>query len=101
MSRKPQSHQTSPTTGGWLKRCRLRGLRSRQRLSRRMIRLKGASSASTTCALALDAAVRGGNDTDTVAAIAGGLLGAAYGASAVPADWRRVLHGWPDLRTHD
>jgi ADP-ribosylglycohydrolase len=34
--------------------------------------------------LALDAAVRGGNDTDTVAAIAGGLLGAAYGASAVP-----------------
>jgi ADP-ribosyl-[dinitrogen reductase] hydrolase len=45
--------------------------------------------------LALDAAVRGGNDTDTVAAIAGGLLGAAYGASAVPADWRRVLHGWP------
>jgi ADP-ribosyl-[dinitrogen reductase] hydrolase len=36
--------------------------------------------------LALDAAVRGGGDTDTVAAIAGGLLGAAYGASAVPAD---------------
>ena len=51
--------------------------------------------------LALDAAVRGGNDTDTVAAIAGGLLGAAYGASAVPADWRRVLHGWPGLRTRD
>jgi ADP-ribosylglycohydrolase len=49
--------------------------------------------------LALDAAVRGGNDTDTVAAIAGGLLGAAYGASAVPADWRRVLHGWPGLAT--
>ena len=49
--------------------------------------------------LALDAAVRGGNDTDTVAAIAGGLLGAAYGASAVPADWRRLLHGWPGLAT--
>ncbi|OBH55031.1 ribosylglycohydrolase [Mycobacterium mantenii] len=47
--------------------------------------------------LALDAAVRCGNDTDTVAAIAGGLLGAAYGASAVPAQWRRVLHGWPGL----
>lgn len=30
--------------------------------------------------LSLDAAVRGGGDTDTVAAIAGGLLGAAYGA---------------------
>jgi ADP-ribosyl-[dinitrogen reductase] hydrolase len=51
--------------------------------------------------LALDAAVRGGNDTDTVAAIAGGLLGAAYGASAVPADWRRVLHGWPGMRSRD
>lgn len=51
--------------------------------------------------LALDAAVRGGNDTDTVAAIAGGLLGAAYGASAVPAEWRRVLHGWPGMRTRD
>ncbi|WP_445161432.1 ADP-ribosylglycohydrolase family protein [Mycobacterium sp. Dal123C01] len=49
--------------------------------------------------LALDAAVRCGNDTDTVAAIAGGLLGAAYGASAVPANWRRVLHGWPGLST--
>ncbi len=51
--------------------------------------------------LALDPAVRGGNDTDTVAAIAGGLLGAAYGASAVPAEWRRVLHGWPGLRIRD
>jgi hypothetical protein len=51
--------------------------------------------------MALDAAVRGGGDTDTVAAIAGGLLGAALGASAVPAQWRRVLHGWPDMRTRD
>ena len=51
--------------------------------------------------LALDAAVRGGDDTDTVAAIAGGLLGAVYGASAVPAEWRRVLHGWPGLATRD
>jgi protein-tyrosine phosphatase len=51
--------------------------------------------------LALDAAVRGGYDTDTVAAIAGGLLGAAYGASAVPAEWRRVLHGWPGLKARD
>jgi hypothetical protein len=49
----------------------------------------------------LDAAVRVGNDTDTVAAIAGGLLGASYGASAVPAQWRRVLHGWPGLRARE
>jgi ADP-ribosyl-[dinitrogen reductase] hydrolase len=45
--------------------------------------------------------VRGGNDTDTVAAIAGGLLGAAYGASAVPGEWRRLLHGWPRMRARD
>ena len=45
--------------------------------------------------------MRGGGDTDTVAAIAGGLLGAVYGASAVPAEWRRVLHGWPGLHTRD
>ncbi|MDQ2797405.1 MAG: ADP-ribosylglycohydrolase family protein [Actinomycetota bacterium] len=50
---------------------------------------------------ALDAAVRAGNDTDTVAAIAGGLLGAVYGASAVPAEWRRLVHGWPGLRASD
>lgn len=49
--------------------------------------------------LALEAAVRGGGDTDTVAAIAGGLLGAVYGASAVPAPWRLMLHGWPGLTT--
>jgi len=51
--------------------------------------------------LALNTAVRGGKDTDTVAAIAGGLLGAAYGASAIPAEWRRLLHGWPGLATRD
>jgi ADP-ribosyl-[dinitrogen reductase] hydrolase len=45
--------------------------------------------------LALEAAVRGGRDADTVAAIAGGLLGAAYGASAVPLQWRAMLNGWP------
>jgi ADP-ribosylglycohydrolase len=51
--------------------------------------------------LALDAAVRCGNDTDTVAAIAGALLGAAYGASAVPLEWRTLLHGWPGITAHD
>jgi ADP-ribosylglycohydrolase len=50
---------------------------------------------------ALENAVRGGRDADTVAAIAGGLLGAAYGASAVPASWRSALHGWPGLRAQD
>lgn len=49
----------------------------------------------------LETATRIGHDTDTVAAIAGGLLGAYWGASAVPARWRRVVHGWPGVRTRD
>ena len=50
---------------------------------------------------ALEAAVRGGYDTDPVGAIAGALVGAAYGASAVPAQWCRQIHGWPGLRARD
>ena len=46
---------------------------------------------------AMHAAVRIGDDTDTVAPIAGGLLGARWGASAVPWRWRREVHGWPEL----
>lgn len=46
---------------------------------------------------AIEAAVRGGRDADTVAAIAGALLGAGYGASAVPELWRDALHGWPGM----
>jgi ADP-ribosylglycohydrolase len=51
--------------------------------------------------LALEAAVRAGNDTDTVAAIAGALLGARWGASAVPWHWQRAVHGWPGLTARD
>jgi ADP-ribosylglycohydrolase len=47
--------------------------------------------------LGLENAVRVGHDTDTVADIAGQLLGARWGASAVPAQWRSILHGWPGL----
>ena len=50
---------------------------------------------------ALEAAVRGGYDTDTVAAIAGGPLGAVWGASAVPLEWQRIVHGWPGIRAQD
>lgn len=49
----------------------------------------------------LETAISIGHDTDTIAAIAGQLLGARYGASAVPATWRRLVHGWPDLRARD
>ncbi|GAA2753449.1 ADP-ribosylglycohydrolase family protein [Amnibacterium kyonggiense] len=37
----------------------------------------------------------------SVAALAGSLLGARWGASAVPAAWRRALHGWPGLSAED
>lgn len=50
---------------------------------------------------ALEQAVRAGNDTDTTAAIAGGLLGARWGAAAVPGEWRTKLHGWPGYRVDD
>ena len=43
---------------------------------------------------ALATAIGIGNDTDTVAAIAGALLGARWGASAVPQEWQAPLHGW-------
>lgn len=46
---------------------------------------------------ALATAIGIGNDTDTVAAIAGALLGARWGASAIPARWRRITHGYPGL----
>ncbi len=45
----------------------------------------------------LAAAIAIGDDTDTVAAIAGALLGARWGASAVPSGWREVLHGYPGI----
>lgn len=65
---------------------------------------QGALSAidgATSLVDALERAIRGGNDTDTVAAIAGSLAGALHGATAVPLEWHRVLHGWPGLRAND
>lgn len=46
---------------------------------------------------ALRAAVLVGGDTDTTAAIAGAMLGARWGRSAVPEPWQRLLHGWPGI----
>lgn len=50
---------------------------------------------------ALGTAVHIGDDTDTVASIAGALLGARWGMSAIPAAWRRMLHGYPGLDARD
>ena len=52
-------------------------------------------------AAALRAAVAIGHDTDTIAAIAGGLLGARFGATAIPWRWRSLLHGWPGRAAGD
>lgn len=41
------------------------------------------------------AAVRCGGDTDTVAAIAGGIIGAGVGRGGVPQDWLDGLMEWP------
>ncbi|GAA5058918.1 ADP-ribosylglycohydrolase family protein [Nocardia callitridis] len=50
---------------------------------------------------ALERCVRAGGDTDTTAAIAGGLLGARWGAAAVPTAWREKLHGYPGSTGED
>ncbi|GAA1465159.1 ADP-ribosylglycohydrolase family protein [Microbacterium thalassium] len=46
-------------------------------------------------------AIRGGGDTDTVAAIAGALAGARFGVSGIPEEWQEQVHGWPGLRGAD
>lgn len=50
---------------------------------------------------ALQTAVAIGHDTDTIAAIAGALLGARYGVSGLSTDYTRRIHGWPGLRSLD
>ncbi|GGF98791.1 hypothetical protein GCM10007304_10920 [Rhodococcoides trifolii] len=49
----------------------------------------------------LELCVRAGGDTDTTAAIAGGLLGARWGASAIPDEWTRKVHGYPGYDAAD
>ena len=45
--------------------------------------------------------MRDGTDTDTVAAIAGALLGARWGCSGIPLEWQQAVHGWPGLTADD
>jgi len=51
--------------------------------------------------IGIERAVRCGGDTDTVAAIAGSLLGARWGSTAVPSAWQLSLHGYPDATHFD
>lgn len=60
-----------------------------------------AVSRAESIADGLERAVRAGYDTDTVAAIAGGVLGAKFGAVLIPNEWMELLHGWPGLRAMD
>lgn len=41
--------------------------------------------------------ISAGGDTGTAGAIAGALLGARWGVSAIPLQWRRQVHGWPGI----
>jgi ADP-ribosyl-[dinitrogen reductase] hydrolase len=50
-----------------------------------------AFAASASYRETVERAVRYGNDTDTTAAIAGGLAGAYWGLDAIPAEWRRGM----------
>ena len=101
-SRRPRRirRRTSPTTAGSSPRCRAPGRPSPTPRSPTPTRRRACSPPSHL-QHALETAVRGGNDTDTVAAIAGGLLGAVWGASAVPLAWQRAVHGWPGYRARD
>ncbi|WP_413353908.1 ADP-ribosylglycohydrolase family protein [Microbacterium sp. 1P06AB] len=60
-----------------------------------------AITGATSLRDALERAVRGGGDTDTVAAIAGSLAGAVWGGSALPLSFKRRLHGWPGLDANE
>lgn len=48
---------------------------------------------SSSFAQGIELAVRVGGDTDTYAAITGGLLGAYYGYDAIPAGWNKAILG--------
>ena len=58
---------------------------------------RDAGEATAHVRRALEAITRVGHDTDTTAAIAGGLLGARYGAAALPDGWAAQVNGWSGL----
>ncbi len=97
---KPHGRRTSPGTGGSSRRCQA----AWSAIATTPVPADDPPASQFRCdhlRHSIEAAVRGGRDADTVAAIAGSLVGAAYGASAVPGEWRRGLHGWPGLRGRD
>lgn len=53
---------------------------------------------ATSFADGIEKAIRVGGDTDTYAAVAGGLLGARFGYQGIPQEWRRQLLGVDVMR---
>jgi hypothetical protein len=49
---------------------------------------------------AVTSAIRCGGDTDTVAAITGGIVGAAVGVQGIPTEWRDGMLEWPRSNSH-
>ena len=49
---------------------------------------------------ALESIIRCGGDTDSTAAIVGGIIGARVGAEALPQHWRSELWDWPNSPTY-
>ena len=60
---------------------------------RRLWTARAAVESSTTYAEAVRRAVAFGNDTDTTAAVAGGIAGIRYGLFGIPLTWRERLRG--------
>lgn len=96
-----QLEATAFTHNGWV----VHALQAAWSLLRRtpvpMEKPEAGSYPAAHLGLVLQGAARLAGDTDTVGAIAGALAGARWGASAVPARWRRVVHGWPGLTGMD
>lgn len=63
--------------------------------------IKGYFSSGNCFADGITAAVHAGNDTDTVAAITGSLLGAICGQYRIPQQWLSQVHGWPSMSLGD
>jgi len=59
---------------------------------------KNAMSQATDYASAVRTAIAVGNDTDTTAAVTGGIAGLRYGLGAIPESWRTGLRGQDLLR---
>lgn len=49
----------------------------------------------------LNTAIRFGYDTDTVASIAGALVGALNGSQSIPLEWMDMVHGYPGINLND